>query len=152
MRDPYPVPDTLKIRDLGQDDIEIRCSQCRAIKFCTGYALSLQLPADMLVIRWIVRHVCQKLAGKSFSQSLEREACGGFEPFLGVHLKKPDSDIHQLSRLDVLPGLEPARLRTRHADRETICGSFDKTLAQALLCIQGTLAIFEQPITCHTDC
>jgi hypothetical protein len=92
------------------------------------------------------------LAGKSFSQSLEREARGGFDPFLGMHLKEPNGGIDQISRLDILPDLEPTRLRTRHADRKTICSSFNKPFADSLLCIQGALAILEQLIACHTEC
>jgi hypothetical protein len=57
-------------------------------------------------------------------------------------LEKPDGGIDQLSRIDIWRDLEPTRLRASHADRETICGSFDKSLAEALLGILGTLAIF----------
>jgi hypothetical protein len=60
MRPPRPVSPTLKVRDLGQDDLEIRCPKCQGIKFRTGYDLGLELPGDMLVLRYVTRHVCRE--------------------------------------------------------------------------------------------
>lgn len=84
MRAPYPVPATMKIRDLGQDDLEIRCPVCRKMIFSTGYSLSLKLPADMLVIRFVTQHVCRecsrpghKVRGVGFVRPYPRSGAEG---------------------------------------------------------------------------
>lgn len=54
-----PVPVTLKVRDLAHSDrVTIECPVCHKVIGRQGYALSLELPAGMLVIDYVSRRVC----------------------------------------------------------------------------------------------
>jgi hypothetical protein len=50
----------MKVADIGEGDLRIRCPECRRELFCLGYNLRLRLPADMLLTRYVARHICQQ--------------------------------------------------------------------------------------------
>lgn len=60
MHPPRPFPIDLKVKDLKDADLEIVCPVCRRRLHCEAYDLQLQLPPDMLLIRYVTRHVCRR--------------------------------------------------------------------------------------------
>lgn len=56
-----PVPINLRIRDLDpRERLTMVCPSCRGEIGRQGYDLSLELPADYLVIRYVARHWCRR--------------------------------------------------------------------------------------------
>ena len=88
MRDLYPLPIDMKVRDFGPDDLEIHCPACRQVRFKTGFSLSLELPGEMPVIDYVTRHVCQQC-----SRPGHKVRCVGFVrpyPRSGAEGERPD--------------------------------------------------------------
>ncbi len=55
-----PIPPSLRIRDLDhRERLSIECPACGKLVGRQCYDLALELPADMLVIDYVTRRVCQ---------------------------------------------------------------------------------------------
>lgn len=54
-----PLPIDTKVSDLSdRERLEMRCPQCTRRIGQQGYSLHLELPPDMLLIRYVSRHYC----------------------------------------------------------------------------------------------
>jgi ribosomal protein L37AE/L43A len=54
-----PVPITMKVAEIDpRDRLSLQCPQCRRQIGRQGYDLGLDLPPDLLVIRYVARHYC----------------------------------------------------------------------------------------------
>jgi hypothetical protein len=55
-----PVPINLKVRDLDHSDrVTLECPVCHKVIGRQGYDLSLELPAETLVIDYVTKRVCR---------------------------------------------------------------------------------------------
>lgn len=79
MRPAHPVPIDLKVRDFDhRDRLALRCPACDGQVGIQGYDLQLQLPPDMLVIRYVARHYCRKCSRRA---GVKIRPAGWIEPY-----------------------------------------------------------------------
>lgn len=55
-----PVPISMRVSEIGNDVPAMECPSCHLIKSRQGYDLTLDLPADYLLIRYVARHYCRR--------------------------------------------------------------------------------------------
>jgi hypothetical protein len=65
MQPERPLPIDMKVADFDhRDRLTMRCPGCGTLTGRQGYDLSLELPADMLLIRYVARHYCRECSQK----------------------------------------------------------------------------------------